>query len=424
MHRSAYIPAWQVLERESPLDIKGRYVLIGSSASLMHDDRKSPLGEAIPGVEVHRQALQQILDGQAVERPTWAQPAELLALVAGCLLAIRLGGRPLTAASGIALAGLPALAFSLSAMAFSRVGLFLDPVTPVGAWTLCALAAALARLYRTERRQRWIRSAFSRYVSPNLVRHLIEHPGALELGGVRRRCSFIFTDLEGYTSLVERTPPREAVALLNGYLDGMIEIAFHHDGTLLRIVGDAVAVMFSAPIEQADHAQRAFDCAIAMDRFAETYRLSQPAAGHRFGRTRIGVHSGEVTVGNFGGSTMLEYAALGNPINEAARLESANKHLGTRICLSGVTLAECHSPLVRPIGRVLLRGRSDALDLFEPVMERDESYAAAFRSLANDLEAARRAFEDLHAARPGDALVAFHHARLRAGDSGIEFRLD
>ncbi len=423
MRRSAYLPAWRALEPGATLDLQDHFVLIGSSASLMHDLRTSPLGETIPGVEVHRQLLEQMLGDQAVLRPDWAQPAELLALLGGALVAIRIARRRIGPAQGALLLAMPAVALSATAMAFAKAGLILDPLTPLIAWGLCAIAAALARLYRTEQRQRWIRTAFSRYVSPNLVEHLIEHPDSLELGGVRRHCSFIFTDLEGYTSLIERTPPREAVALLNAYLDGMIEIAFRHEGTLLRIVGDAVAVMFSAPVEQPDHAQRALACAIELDAFAQAFRASRAGLAHAFGKTRIGVHSGEVTVGNFGGSAMLEYAALGNPINEAARLESANKLLGTRICVSGQTLAECPAASVRTIGHAHLRGRSDSLEVFEPVGAPDPAYAAAFALLDTDTRAARERLETLEAERPDDPLVAFHLARLRRGETGTQFSL-
>ena len=163
----------------------------------------------------------------------------------------------------------------------------------------------------SERRQRWVRQAFSRYVSPNLVTHLLEHPEALELGGRRQVCSFVFTDLAGFTTLMERLDPGEAVALLNGYLDRMIAIAFAHQGTLDRIVGDAVVIMFSAPIAQPDHQRRALACAMEMQRFARKYADDHQARGIPFGQTRIGIHSGEVIVGNLAAIPSLIIAPSG-----------------------------------------------------------------------------------------------------------------
>src|SRR5262249_3805214 len=147
-----------------------------------------------------------------------------------------------------------------------------------------------------DRERRWIREAFSSYISPNLVRHLLDHPDELTLGGERRECSFVLTDLAGFTSLVEQAEPEAVVRLLNEYLEGMTSIALAEDGTLDRIVGDAVAVMFSAPVVQHDHAERAIRCALAMDRFATAFAARERANGLPVGETRIGVSSGPVIV--------------------------------------------------------------------------------------------------------------------------------
>jgi class 3 adenylate cyclase len=184
-----------------------------------------------------------------------------------------------------------------------------------------------------DRQHRWIRDAFSRYISPNLVRHLIDHPEQLALGGERRECTFVLSDLAGFTALVEQAEPETVVALLNEYLEEMTRIALEAEGTLDRIVGDAVAVMFSAPVSQPDHAERALRCALEMDAFASefTERASREHAVLR--GTRIGVCSGPVIVGHVGSKDRLDYRALGDAINTASRLESANRYLGTRICV-------------------------------------------------------------------------------------------
>jgi adenylate cyclase len=274
----------------------------------------------------------------------------------------------------------------------------------------------------SERRQRFVKQAFSRYVSPNLVSHIVDHPQELELGGRRQECSFIFTDLAGFTSLMEKIDPGEAVALLNAYLDEMISIAFQHNGTLDRIVGDAVAIMFSAPVQQPDHRQRALTCAIAMQRFAARYADDLQARGIAFGQTRIGVHTGEVIVGNFGGSTIFDYRALGDPVNTASRLESVNKHLGTRMCVSQATLSGCTGIVTRPVGRLVLKGKSQPLMVFQPIHDglevpgapaQDPEYAAAYVLLTQDPVAAMAAFRQLARTRPADPLVKLHLQRLQ-----------
>jgi adenylate cyclase len=297
----------------------------------------------------------------------------------------------------------------------------IDPTAPALALALVFMPTLLMRHFWSERRQRWMKQTFSRYVSPNLVEYLVANPDALELGGRRQRCSFVFTDLQGFTSLMESMDPTAAVEVLNGYLDRMIAIAFEHDGTLDRIVGDAVAIMFSAPIEQADHEQRALRCALQMQSFASDYVDALERRGIPFCQTRIGVHTGEVTVGNFGGAAIFDYRALGDPVNTAARLEGANKHLGTRICISDATLAGCPDARARPIGRIRLAGRASYLMVHEPLTSTsgqgdvDHDYQRAYELMRTGSEAALADFESLATRRPEDRLVALHLSRLRAG---------
>ena len=200
----------------------------------------------------------------------------------------------------------------------------------------------------------------------------------------------------------------------------LIAIAFAHDGTLDRIVGDAVAIMFSAPVPQPDHPSRALACAMAMQRFASAYAAAQQAQGIPFGRTRIGVHCGEVVVGNFGGAAIFDYRALGDPVNTAARLETLNRHLGTRMCVSGAIRAACPDAAMRPVGQVLLKGKRQPLMVYEPLdaAPADAGYDAAYALMAAGDAGALTAFMRLHAERPDDGLVAFHLRRLQAGEHG------
>ena len=202
-------------------------------------------------------------------------------------------------------------------------------------------------------------------------------------------------------------------------------IAFARGGTLDRIVGDAVAIMFSAPVPQADHRARAYHCAMEMQAFASAYSDGLKARGTAFGKTRIGVHTGEVIVGNFGGSTMFDYRALGDPVNTAARLEGANKYLGTTVCVSEATLSGVADGVARPIGRLVVKGKTQALQVYEPLTgARDAAYDAAFDLLRQAAPQALSAFEQLARERPHDTLVALHCERLRAGAVDDQIRLD
>lgn len=431
---SRYIPAWQLLAGEVPADdLKGKLLLVGSSAQGLMDLRFSALGHIIPGVEVHAQALEQMLSNKPLTRPSWSQSAELLVMMtvgfAVGLLALK--ARALLAAGLSAM--MIASVFSIGWLAFSQYQILFNPLTPslvvLASFVLCSLV----HHFMSERQQRWLTDAFARYVSPNKVAYLVKHPEGLELGGTRQTCSFIFTDLQGFTTLMENMDPGEAVTSLNAYLDGMVAIAFKHEGTLDRIMGDAVAVVFSAPVRQEDHRQRALTCALEMHAFAKGYAADLKARGVRFGNTRIGVHSGDVIVGNFGGAHMFDYRALGDPVNTAARLESVNKHLGTLFCMSEAVYVGCTGVEARPVGRLVLKGKKQPLMVYEPVVDGDEKtraplaeYKEAYALLAAqrlnglDVTDGLHAFTMLAATYPQDPLVRLHIDRLQRGESGDE----
>jgi adenylate cyclase len=421
------VPAVQVLSGQLATgQLTGQIVVIGSTAAGLMDLRSSPLGSLMPGVQAHVMALSQMLSGQYLLRPSWARGAEGLALLLGGLItglvALRAPVRWSASLAVVLVVTLLAGAW----FAFLRERLLLDAVNPALAVLLIFGLASGVRHRMTERRQRWLRQAFSRYVSPNRVAHLMAHPEQLTLSGKRQQCSFVFTDLEGFTSMIEASDPGQIVGVINDYLDAMLAIIFKHEGTLDRFMGDALVVIFSAPVPQADYRQLALDCALEMHAFASHYARQQQAQGLAWGSTRIGVHSGEVIVGNFGGKNLFDYRALGDPINTAARLESVNKHLGTRGCVSQAILTGCSDATVRPVGRLLLKGKTEALQAFEPfaTMNAPEcaspaDYGAAFEAMQQGpLGAALSQFEALSVRHPQDPLVALHLARLRQGELG------
>ncbi len=210
-------------------------------------------------------------------------------------------------------------------------------------------------------------AALARYFSPNLARQLADSARALDLGGQRREVSAIFTDIAGFTALAEALDAAALGALLNGYLAGMTDIVFAHGGTVAKVMGDGMLLLFGAPDDQPDHAARAVACALALDAFAEAFRTTRGNDGVALGITRIGVHSGPALVGDFGGGRHFDYTAYGETINLAARLEAANKGLGTRLLVSAATAARIAGFQGRAVGELLLRGVSRPLAAFEPL---------------------------------------------------------
>jgi adenylate cyclase len=273
-------------------------------------------------------------------------------------------------------------------------------------------------------------AALLRYFSPNLAERLASDADGIDLTGQRREIASLFTDISGFTGLVETLEPSVLSPLLNDYLTGMTDIVFAHDGTVAKIVGDALHVLFGAPGEQQDHATRAVACALALDAFAEAFREDWRAKGVALGVTRIGAHAGPAIVGNFGGGRFFDYTAYGDTINVAARLEAANKQLGTRLCVSADLARRAENFHGRPVGDLVLRGRSEPLRAYEPLSAERYADPATARYLdayakleAND-PGAIPAFAAHVGQADADVLASFHLRRLLNGGRGPQVTLD
>ncbi|WP_026617445.1 adenylate/guanylate cyclase domain-containing protein [Ensifer aridi] len=273
------------------------------------------------------------------------------------------------------------------------------------------------------------RASLSRYFSPNLADRLASSADALELGGARRQVASLFTDLTGFTTLVEAIEPNVLGPLLNDYIVGMTDIVFSHEGTVAKIIGDALHVLFGAPTDQPDHARRAVACSLELDAFACSFREHWREKGIEIGHTRIGAHAGSAVVGNFGGGRFFDYSAYGDTINIAARLQAANKTLGSRVCVSGAIAAKAQDFCGRPVGELLLRGRSEPIRAFEPLNAdkcasgETQAYLKAFEELeAGDYHAVA-SFAALVGRDPDDRLASFHLKRLLNGDTSAVITL-
>lgn len=413
---------------------QNKIVLVGAEFSLT-DRHRTPFAAIyegnrgmLPGIVIHAHSVDQLLTGR--RPPDIGAVGNFLVALALASLGVLLGTSKLELHTRIGLGILTALLFWAGG-----VGLFhyFSPMIHLVTPTL-ALAAAMwsseALMGREARRQKeFIQGAFGRYVSPKVVDQLIADPKKLSLEGERREMTFLFTDVAGFTTMSEAIPGPELARVLNAYLDGMCQVIHKYDGTVDKFIGDAVFAIFNAPTDQPDHADRAVRCAVEIDQFSERFRAEQNAKDIPFGITRIGVHSGMATVGNFGSQEKQEYTALGDAVNTASRLEGLNKHFGTRICVSEVVRSQCNGIPFRPIGLVVVKGKTQAIGMYEPLSEERHQaeymarYRRAFERLEEGAEDARTLFEALHAENPYDGCVEVHLERLRAGARGTEIAM-
>jgi class 3 adenylate cyclase len=273
-------------------------------------------------------------------------------------------------------------------------------------------------------------ASLSRYFSPQIASRLACDGEADGMIVHWREVAVIFTDVTSFTSLVETAAPEVFGPLLNEYVGGMTEVVFAHEGTVAKVIGDGIQILFNAPGDQPDYAARAIACAHDLDAWAQEFCKRWKEKGVDFGITRIGVHAGPAMVGNFGGNRFFDYTAYGDTINTAARLEGANKFLGTRICVSAAVAENTKDFRGRPVGDLLLRGRSEPLRAYEPLPPAKfegaatKQYSEAFAKLEAGDVAAMPAFAALVGLHADDALAGFHLRRLLNGAKGVRMQME
>ena len=362
-----------LLDQGKPLpDLSGCLCLLGpgsEEAADLHrtprDWRGGPLS-LTPGLEIHAAALNTLLTSRPLRK---APPGLVLGLVAGVTLVgllLALKPRPGTGLV-LALLGLPA-GFAGGLVAVQERDLWV----PGQALALAGLVSFGAgygiRYWTVERARHQIRRLFGRYVSDPVMRELTRNPASLALGGTRRRVTVLFSDINDFTPVCERHAPEEVIRMLNRYFEAMLAIIFRHGGTVKQFVGDEIMVIFGAPEVQEDHAARAVRTAVEMvEALAELARNSQGQPG--FYEVKIGIHTGDVVVGNVGAESRTEYAAVGDDVNLAARIEGLAGKLEVPILVSAASRAESEARVpevewtsqgVRPF-----KGKTAQIEVFE-----------------------------------------------------------
>jgi adenylate cyclase len=220
------------------------------------------------------------------------------------------------------------------------------------------------------------------------------------------------------------------VAVLNEYLDGACQIITEGGGTIDKMIGDAIVSIFNAPIDQVDHAQKAVETAFLLDKFFTDFVARKKLQGIDMGITRIGINTGVATIGNFGGAQRFDYTVIGDAVNTAARIESANKYLGTRICVSGETMDQCSGLYFRPIASLVLKGKSLSVNVFEPIAEEVykspyiQSYIDFYKRIENNEAAGVAELIAIQKHLPTDPVINFHLQRMSEGENGVHIVMD
>ena len=367
--------------------LEGHIVLVGASASGLRDIRVTALGESVPGVFMHAQIIDQILSESYLTRPDWAKGAEiaLMILITTLIVAIL----PFTGAGLSAAFGAVGTAAMLvgSWIAFSRYGLLLDPVFPMVTGAAIFLLTTLLLYAVTEREKRFVRGAFQRYLAPDLLKKLEEHPEMLQLGGEIREMTLMFMDVRGFTPISERLKPEELVKFLNKLLSPLSEAILRKEGAIDKYIGDSIMAFWNAPLDVEDHPIKAARAALEMIEIvgtlnkADHFGFQKPEIGLGDVQIGIGLNTGLGCVGNMGSASRFDYSVVGDTVNVAARIESSCKAIGWPILLSETTATHCAGLAYLEAGEIGLKGKSRPAKLFALVGDEKLAETADWKTL-------------------------------------------
>ena len=399
----------QIAPLIAPL-ISGRYVLIGGD--IVDTDRvettlTAVTGTTPPGIEVHATMLAQMLDrAPMVPLAPWFGWAEAILVVVAASLTALLEMKswkfvPLLAFQLLLFAGLPFYSQlrGVDTYGFPALG-------PALGWLIAFTAMVSAARASGAVQRRFAQGALGKYLPRSIAQEIIEHPELLALHGEKKDIFVLFSDLEGFTKMSHALEPEMVATLLNRYLETLSQVVLAHGGVIDKFVGDAVVAFWGAPIARPDDGERAGRAGYALWQAGEGFRATIEPGLPPVGRTRVGLHFGAAVVGNFGGASRIQYTALGDAMNTASRLESANKQLETNVLASREFVERAPLGWWRPMGRVVLRGRAQPVDVFDaapdvPEAER-ELLARALGQLPAKRDEAVRQIEDLTNRNPTD----------------------
>ena len=352
-----------------PALFKDKIVFVGLASSGLVDVFSTPFGVDrgnMPGIQLHATMADNLLANRFIgpaSRRTRIGTVVAAGLLVG-LLAALLAFAPAAAGAVLAAAG-----WTWFSLASFKDGVWLNMAQPLMTMGLALFAGTAYQYFVEGREKRVVKKLFGRYVSRDVYQQLLDDPNLAELGGRRREMTVLFSDIRGFTSMTEKGNAEALVAQLNEYFSTMVEVVFRHQGTVDKFVGDMVMALFSAPVEDPDHAEHALAAAVEM--VSELGKLNRKwlAEGKVQLDIGIGINSGEMIAGNIGSERIMSYTVIGDNVNLGSRLESLNKEFQSRIIISDATRTRLRTErTLRTLGEVTVKGKTRAVSIFEVVV--------------------------------------------------------
>lgn len=355
-----------------PMALKGRIVLLGVPAVGVSDVRATPFAASFPGVEIQATALDNIILQNPIVITNLANFTDIVTMFVLVMLLVIV----LPRITGMFMRSLAASAILLvyiifNLYLFASHGLWVSLAYPLIAWLMAYSLLSVYLGVIVEHSYSTVRSAFKSYLHPGLVDQLTQNPELLTFGGEQKYLTVMFSDIRNFTNLSETLTPQQLSRFLRCYMDPMTEEVFNSRGTLDKYIGDAVMAIFGSPYPSEIHAENACRCALNMIARLDSVKECCPDLERLFPiKIGIGIHTGDVVVGNLGSSYRFTYTVLGDNVNLSARLEGMSKAYGVNIVISEVTRNEVGDKFVcRELDRVRVKGKEVPIKLFELIGE-------------------------------------------------------
>ena len=364
-----YLPAVDVIQgKVDPADLKGKIVLVGTTAPGLFDLRSTPVASVYPGVEIHANLIGGMLDQRIKQKPPYVLGAEiLLLLLTGLAMTFAL---PLLTPDRQALAWAAVL---LGAVA-SNVAVFHygDLVLPLASGlvmaTLLFILSMAYGFFVEARGKRQITSLFGQYVPPELVDEMARNPASFSMEPESREMTVLFSDVRGFTTISEGLEPKDLSSLMNEFLTPLTGVIYSHRGTIDKYMGDAIMAFWGAPLPAQDHARQAIRAALEMHRKLAELRPSFSSRNWPEIRIGVGLNTGRMSVGNMGSGVRVAYTVMGDAVNLASRLEGLTKEYGAAIIVGESTRTlTAHDFVFRELDRVRVKGKLEPVAIYEPV---------------------------------------------------------
>jgi len=360
--RAGKQPDWQAR-------LQNRFIILGTTASGLHDIRHTPISGLHPGVEILATAIDNLKNGLQLREVNRVVPLLLLVVLVGAI------GLAFARRLSLPLIGLALVATGLLLLYAARsavdLGLLLPMLTPLVFAGACFFAGAMHAYFGEYRQRRQTVEVFSRFLDPTVVQDLVASGENREsLSGKECELTVLFSDIRGFTSLSESRRPDEIVDLLNHYFALQVETIFKYGGTLDKFIGDAIMAFWGAPRPDERQAQNAVAAALEMVENLERFRAEAGDAADGFD-IGIGLHSGPAVVGFLGSERRRDYTAIGDTVNLASRIEGLTKEVGRILVSEAVKVKAGDDFVFHEKGSFGVKGRKAEVAVFEPGRKHD-----------------------------------------------------